>query len=463
MIEEREFRGNWWLPETPEREVGGVATFSQDDGVQLEVFSALNPEVEAGFTSELVEHNTVLGRSTDNDRVTIQGAMYSGGKSTISRESGVRTEEYVADMLLDGAHFTDEVRFDQIDLHYPLLWKWAGRTGVTHVPAFDDDGMHESSSIEYSPPEAVTVDLDTAELGLKTGATITPAPDLSISEQTTFNIIPKSGTVTLEESQEYQSQLQDFLTLATGSELPAEKLVGRIEIERPDLDDPAFHDVDVMYQTGSDLDRPGSRRPYRWNFEFSDIEDRFETVMNEWFEKYEALNPVNQLYFSTKYNSNMYTENEFLTLTRAIEAYHRIVYGGQYLPNDEYEEYKAELAETIHDDYPIGFKDHLKDGTFEFANEYSLRKRLGLLIDKHIDTLSVLPVDIAEMSGDITDARNALTHRNQHDEIHETHDFVTLTWVARALLEVVLLSEIDIPEAQVRERIGRRYEMVLSG
>jgi hypothetical protein len=60
-------QGLWWLPETPERRVGGTMTFDVESGVRLQLVGSLS---EHGGFNKLTSHPIVYGFAP-NKRVTL--------------------------------------------------------------------------------------------------------------------------------------------------------------------------------------------------------------------------------------------------------------------------------------------------------------------------------------------------------------------------------------------------------
>ena len=91
----------------------------------------------------------------------------------------------------------------------------------------------------------------------------------------------------------------------------------------------------------------------------------------------------------------MYPQNRFLSLTRALETYHRRTGDGQYyIEKSEYRELNKELREVADSwDLPKEFTDKL-NGTFGYANEYSLKKRLEVLFEGQKAVLDEIGIDI---------------------------------------------------------------------
>ncbi len=72
-------------------------------------------------------------------------------------------------------------------------------------------------------------------------------------------------------------------------------------------------------------------------FSLYDIESQFSLIMQRWFNSFEELDSVFNLFFSIKYKPDMYLENQFINLAQAAESYHRRRINNQALPNEEYQ------------------------------------------------------------------------------------------------------------------------------
>ncbi|WP_152416120.1 ApeA N-terminal domain 1-containing protein [Halococcus hamelinensis] len=463
MIEEREYWGYWWLPENPDEKVGGIASFSPSDGVSLELFSALNDDTRYMGSGTVYRPDFIHGITTDGEKITLKNCIRGNYSMSSSQGIGATSSTYQAIALLSGAHFTEQINFDRFRVQFPLLTKWSGVTGVSYSGSVLEGGevsAGDTFEITYEFPESITADLDDVELKLIFNAdfNMSQVGGASIDEDVYFDIVPDSGQMSYDTSFNYSRMLQDFITLATGKEVQSSMMIGRLERDER----PGYDDVEILFSTSGDLKLPDSLHPLKANFVLADITEDFSEVMNNWFEHYKELEPVYNLYFSIQYNSEMYLQNQFLSLTQAIETYHRREIGGQYLSDDEFEEFYDELCENIPDRFDESFQDHLERGTFRYANEYSLRKRLSQLVSEQENIFEELHMDIAASVNEIVNTRNYLTHydesispRADTDELHP------LILRLRAILEAVLLSNLGIPEDQITERLQQRYSELM--
>jgi len=65
---------------------------------------------------------------------------------------------------------------------------------------------------------------------------------------------------------------------------------------------------------------------YTMLFQYTNIQDSFEEKINNWIKSYSVIESALNLFFSVRYNPSQYVESEFLSLTQALETYHRQLY-----------------------------------------------------------------------------------------------------------------------------------------
>ena len=449
MVEERRFEGYWWLPEHPENKVGGVLTYSPTEGARLRLFSALDADPEKRESDEAVEFSTVLGRSTDNEEITVKSTIRDEWNVVDVGDTTVMTAEHTSLRMYCGAHLTEDPQFVGLRISYPRLYGWFGKTGTeSDVETTESE---EPVFIErYQRPDPAIADLDEFELRVEPQTTHSSSSGLhQRNEDAAFVIDSRGDGFSFNDSWEIARSLQSFLTLACGEETYFEELIGIL--------DDGITEVETLSSRSNYGNSSGEFDINQYTFEFSDIENRFSELIGDWFKMSDELEPVLSLYFATQYNSNLYIQNEFLSLARAIESFHRIEYDGLYIPESEFDDYYDELVADIPSEYSQSFTDHLKDGTFKYANEYSLRKRLNELEDDFGELFSHLPIDFSEKISPIVGTRNDLTHPDAERESPSPEELIHYADVLHVLLEMVLLKNLHIPDGKIKERTAIRY------
>jgi hypothetical protein len=190
-------------------------------------------------------------------------------------------------------------------------------------------------------------------------------------------------------------------------------------------------------------------------FTLRDIEPQPAKTFERFLTVQEKLKPVFDLFFPTYFFPDMPPPQQFLNLTHAIEAFHRVTVGGQYQTDLQYENgLKRKFQEVIPADLPQEFQQSL--GTkLKFLHEYSLRKRLRDILRRFESLTSAYIAKRDIFIESVADARNSLVHASAD---RSTPDYIELWKMTQQLgltLEVALLSEVGFEEDRIRSIIGR--------
>lgn len=325
------------MPGEFDEKVGGVLRFNQENGAQLNLFSALDER-----TDDLVDFDKIFGISTEGVQITLSNILRVNYSEKRARGGEIMPTELTGNQVLVGKHFDGEPEFDNLRIEFPLLYEWADKTGIELEMEVDDETGKSTETIEYTAPDVNTADLDEFDLELVFKASLASESGLQeVREDAFFLISPDEGTYSVPDAMEFMRILRSFINLALSENIQPAAIKGQIV---PKPDDPNERgappiDIDVLSPLSGDMTESPELQPNAENFLFTDIEDRFTHLMGRWFDRYNDLEPVISLYFGTKYNSGLYVQNVFLSLARAIESYHRIEYDGTYLSEGEFQEY----------------------------------------------------------------------------------------------------------------------------
>jgi hypothetical protein len=156
----------------------------------------------------------------------------------------------------------------------------------------------------------------------------------------------------------------------------------------------------------------------------------------------------------------MYLEHQFLSLAQALETFHRRVYGGFYLGEEEFAAVLQALSGALPSNVPSNVATSYKM-KLEFLNEYSLRKRLKNLVEAAGKTARFLiprPDDFVQR---MTNTRHFLTHYDNRlrGSSAEGEDLFWLIQQAKFLFEVLLMREIGFPSELIKTLVeqNERY------
>lgn len=199
-------------------------------------------------------------------------------------------------------------------------------------------------------------------------------------------------------------------------------------------------------------------------------ENNLQKIFTKWFENFDSLNGVYDLYFST-IGTNLSSETLFLTYCQILESYHRKRYSGTYTSKEKFEEFKSKFTpcatkmdglnelvskenksqflnkvlNSIAYSYEYTLKDRLKE-LFNELKEYNLFKDIvsqfcdEKTLDKRIKTFC----DI------IKDGRNYYTHYAEEPEnLLKDIEFLTLVDSLDLIIKLIFLKEFGLTESEI--------------
>ncbi len=413
-MESFEHTGIWWLPEEPEQRLAGILSFDPKVGGKLAL--TFEQPVHKGLGSEVDlywEFPIVLGQM-NGIAVTLKDCTVgSPWRTNYGVCFTTQTITIYAKTIFKGYHFNkiEDIVFEALSVSYTYLGKWMKQRsfeidkefgGVRPVsaplePVEISLNDHLKIYFWYKPNDEW--DLTEAGVPLQGGVTlITIAPKgrlhYDIGDDNYFGFI--------------NSHLRDLLTFATGEPnypFDIQSIVKTMD---------RYRAIDIYYQIpGYDPEAIQSLEMF-FTFRFADVEGSFPKYLLNWICVSKELRSVCVLYFKSYYQRNLDLETQFLFLARALEGYHRQLYGGTYLSKEKYEPIAAALIKAIcEQDLTESHKAKLKNA-IKYGNEYSLRKRLKTICDKierdHREVFKELLEDPKDFISKVVETRNNLIH-----------------------------------------------------
>ena len=460
MMEGFEHKGKWWLPGEEDSQIDGTLTYSPADGAILELSGAFGDLSRAIGRQGLSTARIILGTTASGNRISLLNCAESHRSLGAVYGPGYATTSYRVQVALVGTHFPsyEEVTFASLHVHYSHLDAWSD---FQYFDYAQEEGVKKISYTSPAPTVAhlgdgVTISVTSAGSERWEGSPVTCVTiereariGIQIGERAHFDEFLNPIRLT-----------QIFLSLGVGAAVHPMKVTGSRQEMVEDVMIP--RPVEIFYRPPRAAPPQRTLLPSDMTFTLAGITDRFEPFLRNWFDNADLLRPVVNLYFATLPESVMFAEQRFLTLTRALESFHRQRHGGQYLSPEKYTPAREELVAAIPDWISGDHRDALRT-RLKYGYEYSLRKRLGDLFDAHEPVLRDVFPDTTTFIDKIVKTRNYLTHYDEDDSQDAAIDGLELHRLAtelRTLLEVCLLSEIGFtPEEickQVQEICSRR-------
>ena len=277
----------------------------------------------------------------------------------------------------------------------------------------------------------------------------------------------------LDECFAFLYHIQNFLSIGVGAPVYPLEIKGRTEAKKYTSDGKDFHE-EIQIRRYIDKWKIETKTVHssRMLFTLTDVQEQLESYLCNWIEKTEDLKPVYDLFFGTIYNPPFFVETRFLNMIQAIEAYHRRRCVGKYQSNQEYRNglYQKFVA-AIPSELKKDFRQSLKKGKLWYANEHSLRKRLGELIDKLTLNIEIWFLDSKENTKDFVEraveTRNCLIHHDPESEakckpLVQADKLYELADQLRIILQICLLEEIGFDPETIKKLFRKMKEMMPS-
>lgn len=452
-MESFEYRGYWWLPESPEHKVAGTLKFEPSKSPELQLFGILGEDKYSKFP---MSTEIILGVTMDSKPVTLFDCMERArpvSSSTLYPISQVQSVVIAGTVFINAAlSARSEARFTKMFVSFINLDEWSRIRGETW--------QANTATREINPyPKEATASLEDVAISIKHDFSFKGGLFKKTVEQKSGILIETATPTSFDVFKEYIYTIQVFLSLGIGAATYPASIHGQMQHQD--------YPVSIHYPLApSLLEASKAVMQHNMFFIFSDIVEVFERCLSNWFTKKEILEPVYNLYHYTLSSPLTPIEQEFLNIAQAIEAYHRRLYGGKYVTDEEYSIIYEHLIAQLPENTPNDLRQKLEKYLI-YGNEYSLRKRFKEIWRRHGEVLIELFQEKSAYEGfyDIAiKIRDYLTHYTEDEEaeqiqqIIESDEMFPLTMKLRALLEVCLLSELGLPREKVNEIVRRnRY------
>lgn len=335
MIDAREFRGWWWLPEQPDDRLPGTLTVSRGEAeLDLtgdfghEVIAETESEVEWSF--DLAAKPRILGIDRDGEAVTSEGHQSA---SYDQHSAGVTISRYRRRITLVGRHFgsREKIRFDEIAIRASDLTAWTQtriiETKLKHRKRGSGYVWGDASARSKSLPD-IDIALARGERGfIRYGAKFKGidiwgqgSEHAELSQDTTFHFRfarPRD----LDYIFARVGDLRNFLSLAVGRPVAILGVTGYSD-DFADERTKLLHPVEIIWAVPHNPDPPTKARdPHDMLFTLPAVQTEISKVMRSWLAKQKRLEPVFNLFFGLLYNRHIELDVRFLLYAQALETY----------------------------------------------------------------------------------------------------------------------------------------------
>lgn len=440
-MESIRFGGTWNIPGIKENLSGDVHINNREGLISLKIYN---------INKYIIKDNIEL----------INGILTNGRKITLVDCSvlNIRFENTEREAILIEAKYAindlifekvEDIVFYKMSFKVSNIIKWSGLSGFYNPSVKENDYCLEyrlKSPIEYNLDEETKI-IFLPKFSAKDVSV--ESEDIRLEQSVWINIVT--------ENPKSMDEIMDILTKVLNLvRLGSEKKVDILKVKAyAEKDNDKFIEIftDSEFEEGYEELYEGETL-----FKLEDLIEGEINLLDNWFLKYDLLEPIIELYLSTLHYSYMSTKRRFLNIVQALEAYHmRFCYndGPLFVEKIEYLFKDNEEKERHYKEFKT-INQRRKKSIF-------LKNRLSDLIIEEfgIDTYLRDEEQIQNFLRAVVDTRNYHTHYSleQKDRILVKGRLKEAIHILKSILEFYLLKEIGFFGEHIDMKILKRIEL----
>ena len=461
---DREWRGQWWLPDKPDDVMPGILTQGENGHVLLKLIGGFSNTVlipvrktasVISYQPEFVdEFPIILGNSAGEPFTLLQcnPVHTGGGKQDIRVLRALR-----------GIHINDPAEdvFDSVVLKIEYLLGWTRATTISRTIELGNGNWTGKQTAATAPAQDLTATHSGHDYLLSVGFSQFRVEDRpranerSLANGEWAELTVKSPQPTkFREFDRIAKALMDLVTLAAHE--PAGVIEELLWLAPSDSNPSLGRRISTTVEViGRHIHRPkpGPRETANAEYLFTLDDVAFADVLPRWLDLHERTWLACSTLFGLRYIPQGYVTARLLAVATAAESMHRELHpGATRLPDDEFKALRARVIAAFRGKDPEGkaTRVFLNDVLY---NEMRFKDRLlALAAIPDQEAVGTLISDVPKWARYIKEQRNGMAHGDRErigsDDAGTAFDALEVTF---ALLGLVLLSQMGLsPEVQQR-------------
>jgi len=223
-----------------------------------------------------------------------------------------------------------------------------------------------------------------------------------------------------------------------------------VNMTSPELIDAADQNqspIEICYSDNFYNNRYKEKTPYSFLFSYTDAKGNFSTMIEKWFALFDKLSPSVNMLNQFLLKRGFPLEIKFLLAIQAVETFHRNLFGGTDLPEEEHEKRSHQIYDSVPSEHLQWVKEQL-----QFSNELRLRKRLNKIYDSIPQEITKqLIKDRKSFINLVVNGRNYYTHYSEHlkETVMDIKKIAAASEKMYALLTCSILSALGLQEDEI--------------
>ncbi|TDB73335.1 HEPN domain-containing protein [Micromonospora sp. KC721] len=434
-MEEIDELGIFWLAGHEEDSLTGRLRFDPEKGASVSLVGIFDHGAGAE-TGETTRINGWIG----SKRVTLERCFL---RKSNRGSTGLQRCEYHVNQIFLGHHLVEgDLWFQTATAEWGDLDAWVGQKRSIEPSVLEGPGA--KFQFTYDPPEDQEARFSRGRIILGTAW----SREVEQIKGITFSHWPRLR-ITYDERQGFDKirkdvgRVQSLLSLC----MDAHAIQDRLTLQRPDVRARLLSGEDAGCEEEIELlvpwlryTKPADRKarhPHQMVLTFEGL-GGIESVAR-WLDVSERFQEPLDSLMSVQRAEKIFAENRFLNVTFASEAFHRIMYGGTQMDQEDFDS----LYRTIVASVPEQHRPWVKD-KFQYANEMTLRKRMRQLAAKSGAATRLITGNIDQWAFAVSQVRNGLTHLGPVPRRFQGRDLRALSDSVYAVTRACMLIECGV-------------------
>lgn len=457
MKDSFQYKGIWFLPTSKDKRVSGILSYDTEQGSSLELFGSFDDDF--AFMPKMRNEDIIQGITSDTKQITLYKCFVSkagGAKLVVGEESGQPSTVFTVNFIFDGVHIdtSEEIKFQKLVSEIHNLDEWVGISGFKPSTSSDiDNWKNFELDVHYKLPEPIKFKINDHLEGQFNFIINHPGwsryqKEVSLKQRVEI-IINSSLEVSADTLLKYLFCFQNLLILALYNRTYPTSITFYNDKFSKDFGDGKLtrKKVKLYFPISNRSKSDKLKFDLDMLFCYGHIKDEFSNIVQNWYEKYDLLEPAFNLLFEQFYNNERFSENTFLNLAQAAETFHARTHNHTRMPKEDYSKMKEDILSLV----PTHYHEWLND-QFNYGNNLNLHTRLTEIVAKYSnETLDKIIGDKELFVKQVKWSRNYYTHYSSGGEKQALKgmELFYLTEKLKVLLVCTFLIEVGFDKVKL--------------
>jgi hypothetical protein len=322
-MEQRKFKGYWWLPSGPEEQIAGTLTIDSRGNVKLELYGCFGP-ADDYVILDRKDDSAIFGRCYTPDSKMTDVSLI-GCSSTLTlyvNDNTFPLTRYTCRYALIGIHCQkmEDAMFFKAHVDFKELAFWCPPKNVTFTMREDSISVSIETKIDEKAP-LVSVELDGGlKIQLKEGATYKPDyPKLYIDQSTYLEILKDDMDALLALST--SRMFERFMSVATLAPVEHGRIMlySKRKCQKFEGGKVIYHPIELVTYLYLD-DVQETYKQHDFLFQFTDVAQELGLMLDKLNTDKSIAQIWSNLVDSLE-KKRVFTSNDFLVLIQAIDGF----------------------------------------------------------------------------------------------------------------------------------------------